>query len=93
MIKLYNEIYVQNLAEHCTGRRVLLAEFLMSLPSEQVEQVSCRCHEGTDPTKFTETAFLSEPLKLWQVLGVDEIKLRWSPPLDAATVGTRALGE
>ena len=41
----------------------------------------------------TETAFLSEPLKLWQVLGVDEIKLRWSPPLDAATAGTRALGE
>jgi len=27
------------------------------------------------------------------VLGVDEIKLRWSPPLDAATAGTRALGE
>lgn len=83
---------MQNLGEYCTGRRVLLAELLMEL-HEQVEQVSCRCHMKRFLRNSTETAFLSEPLKLWQVLGVDEIKLRWSPPLDAATAGTRALGE
>lgn len=61
---IYNEIYLQNLGEYCTGRRVLLAELLMEL-HEQVEQVSCRCHDEKIPTKLYRNSF---PFRAFEVV-------------------------